>query len=113
MSQHEPIFHPWVRRKLHLSLMILFLMPVSFTGGIVNLANVYMVGTSSAIPADITMAFYTHMIGFALGIPILGSVRGAFSYKAVLAACLITLVLCNGAIAVTDQPLVYVMASFV
>ncbi|WPU99150.1 hypothetical protein SNE26_24360 [Mucilaginibacter sp. cycad4] len=107
------IFHEWVHEKLHLFLLILLLSAICLANGVVGAGSTYMVGSLSAIPADITMASYSYAIGLVCGIPMVLSLKQHYSSKIILISVFSCLVVANVALGTTDQPLMLVMISFV
>jgi MFS transporter, DHA2 family, multidrug resistance protein len=107
------IFHEWVDEKLHLFLLVLLLAAISLSNGVVGNGSAYMVGSLSAIPADIGMASYSYAIGLVCGIPLVLSLKQFYSSKVILMTVFSSLVIVNIVLGYTDQPLILVMASFV
>ncbi|WP_454801284.1 hypothetical protein [Mucilaginibacter phyllosphaerae] len=107
------IFFEWVRKELHLLLLVLLLIPLGFTGGIVSNVSGYITGGLGAIPADITMASYAHTIGLIIGVPFVLSFKQIITSKNLLLGVFSGLIILNLVIQYTDQPLILVMASFV
>jgi MFS transporter, DHA2 family, multidrug resistance protein len=111
--QPNKIFHEWVDQKLHLFLLILLLIPVSLASGVVPSGSVYLAGGLSALPADITMAAYSYTIGLVCGIPLVLSLKRFYSSKVILTTVFSSLIILNVILGYTDQPLIFVMGSFV
>ncbi|AYL94321.1 hypothetical protein [Mucilaginibacter celer] len=107
------IFFEWVRKELHLLLLVLLLIPLGFTSGIIGNVAGYMTGSLSAIPADITMASYAHTIGLIAGVPFVLSFKQIITSKNLLLGVFSGLIILNLIIGNTDQPLILVMASFI
>jgi len=107
------IFYEWVHVRLHLLLLILLLIPLSIANGVVGSASVYMVGSLSAIPADITMASYAFTIGLVTGIPLVLWLKEEFTSKVILMGVFGGLIITNFVLGHTDEPLILVMTSFV
>jgi DHA2 family multidrug resistance protein len=111
--QPNKIFHEWVHEKMHLFLLVLLLIPISLSSGIVANGSVYMIGSTNAIPADVTMAAYSYTVGLVCGIPLVLSLKQFYSSKVILVIVFSSLFIINIILSHTDQPLILVMASFV
>lgn len=107
------LFHDWVNDKFNLFILLLLLIPLSLSSGVMNTGTIYMVGSLSAIPADITMASYALTIGMVCGIPLVLAIKDYYSSKEILIVVFIGLMMVNFVISHTDQPLILVMSSFV
>ena len=94
-------------------LLILLLIPLSIANGVVGSASVYMVGSLSAIPADITMSSYAFTIGLVTGIPLVLWLKEEFTSKVILMGVFGGLIITNFVLGHTDEPLILVMTSFV
>ena len=113
MTDQPGIFHEWVPKKLHLPLLLSLIAAVGLNSGVSGSASLYISGSTSAIPADVTMASYAHTIGLSLGLPLLTfTLKRSFSDKSLLLLLLIGMIVSNGALAWTDEPLILVMCSF-
>lgn len=106
------IFHEWVNARYHVLLCVILLIPISAASGVVGSGSAYMVGSLSAIPADISMAAYAYTIGLVAGIPLVLSLKQFITSKVILMGVFCGLAITNFVLGFTDQPLILVMASF-
>lgn len=106
------IFFEWVRKELHLLLLVVLLIPLGISSGITSSTSVYMIGSLSALPADITMASYAYTIGLVIGIPVVLSLKQIITSKNLLLIVFAGLAMIDLVLSLTDQPLILVMGSF-
>jgi len=106
------MFYDWVSKRWHLLLIILLLIPLSFSNGIPIGISSYITGGLSAIPADVTMAAYAYAAGTVCAIPIIPRMALYFSHKQVLLISFASLVILHLVFIFNDQPLFVVMGSF-
>jgi DHA2 family multidrug resistance protein len=113
MAEITSIFYGSIRKENHLFLLLILLIPLSLSGGIASLASTYITGSTSAIPADVSMATFAQAIGLVLGIPGIFTLKKVVSSRRILLVVFSALFVINLAIGYTDEPLIIVMASFV
>jgi len=106
------VFHSWVPEGLDLYLLLFLSIMLSFNGGLPSTLSGYVVGSQSAIGADLTMASFAYTAGMASVLPLTLRLQEFSAKKTLLCVIFPVLIFLNFLYTVTDQPLIIVMISF-
>jgi DHA2 family multidrug resistance protein len=107
------VFYDWVPKSLDLYLLLTLSIMLSFNGGIPSTISSYVIGSQSAIPADLSMASFAYFSGMACVLPLTLRLTQYQNRKTILCLIFPLLIFLNFMFTVTDQPLVMVMVSFI
>src|ERR1700720_430464 len=107
------LFCDWVPARLHIWILGILLACLTLNTGITSSVSVYITGSLSAIPADITMASNANSIGIICAIPLVIRLSVFIPGKFFLMGSFLILIIINFLFCYTDQPLILVMGSFV
>lgn len=106
------VFYDWVPKKLDLWLLLFLSIILSFNSGIQSTISGYVIGSQSAIPADLSMASFAYFSGMACVLPFTLRLQQFSNRKTLLCLIFPILIFLNFILSVTNQPLVMVMVSF-
>ncbi|MDR3711335.1 MAG: hypothetical protein P4L51_00845 [Puia sp.] len=106
-------FYDWVPPRLDIWLMLLLSIILAFNSGIPSAISGYIIGSQSAIPADMSMANFAYSCGMACVLPLTMRIKQLTSSKSILCGALLIIILMNFTLSQTNEPLVMVLASFV
>jgi DHA2 family multidrug resistance protein len=106
------VFYEWVPQKLDLYLLLSLSIMLSFNSGIPSTISGYVVGSQSAIPADLSMAGFAYFTGMGCVLPLTLRLTQFSDRKTILCLIFPLLIFFNFLFTVTDQPLIIVMVSF-
>jgi DHA2 family multidrug resistance protein len=107
------VFYNWVPKKLDVYLLLLLSIMLSFNSGIPSTVAGYVVGSQSALAADLSMASFAYFSGMACALPLTLRLMQFTNRKLILCLIFPVLIFLNFLLSVTDQPLILVMVSFV
>jgi DHA2 family multidrug resistance protein len=106
------VFYDWVSPKLDLWLLLFLSIILSFNVGIQSTISVYVMGSQSAIPADLAMAGFAYFSGMACALPFTLRVQRFSSRKTLFCLIFPAVIFLNFILSVANQPLVMVMTCF-
>lgn len=106
------VFYDWVPKHLDVWLLLFLSTILALTQGVSSTISAYVVGSQSAIPADISMAGFAFYSGMACVLPLNVRLQQYIGKKHILSLSFLILIFLNFILSITDQPLVMVMVSF-
>lgn len=112
-GMNNRVFYDWVPQKMDVWLLLFLSIILSFNSGIQSAIYTYVIGSQSAIPADMTMAGFAYFSGMACALPFTLRAQRFSSHKVLFCLIFLAVIFLNFILSVTNQPLIMVMTSFV